>query len=145
MIMGAAAVSAASCWATSNPDSSPRRISMSTTSGRRVSTRWTASAQLPATPATVTPSDSSTACAASRNDASSSTITQRNVTGSACQRAAPSTLQLAGVAISAGLQVVAISAGLKESEYGQHPAVNLGGIQQAELHHDAAHVLFHRA
>jgi hypothetical protein len=37
-------------------------------------------------------------------------------------------LQLAGVAISAGLQEVAISAGLKESEYGQHPAVNLGGV-----------------
>ena len=45
------------------------------------------------------------------------------------------------------LQLVrlAVSAVLEEGEHGQHPAVDVGGLRQAELHHDAAHVLFHGA
>jgi hypothetical protein len=45
-------------------------------------------------------------------------------------------LQLSGVVTSARVQ---------EGEYGEHPAVGLGGLWQVELHHDAAHVLFDRA
>lgn len=131
MITGAACPRSANCRAASKPSSSPRRISISTTSGCSASTLSTASAQVLATPATITPPDSRKVCAALRNDASSSTITHRNFSVSVCQHAAPSTLQLAGIGTLAGLQ---------ESEHSQHPAVGRGSLRQAELHHEAAHV-----